>query len=170
MVRRSTRIVLASLAALIAMLGFATSASAAPYANQATLSVSTTNPAVGGTLTVSGSGYAAGETVNLTLESASVSLGSAVANASGDFTTSVTLPSGFSGQHTIVGTGATSGESASVVICIGSCGTSGSASSGGGGGLAITGVAVAVIGGLGVLLLIGGGLMLLAGRRRTVVD
>jgi hypothetical protein len=170
MVRRGTRIVVAALAALFAVLGLATSASAAPYSNQATISVSTTNPAIGGTLTISGSGWAAGETVILTLESSSFSLGSAIANASGDFSTSVTLPSGVSGDHTIVARGATSGATASAAICIGSCGGGGSASSGGGGGLASTGLAVAAIGGLGVVLLIAGGLMLLAGRRRKVID
>lgn len=171
MVRRSTGMLIATLAVLLTALGFAASASAAPYANQGTVSVSTTNPSVGGTLTVGGSGFASGETVDLTLHSAVYQLGSTKADSSGSFSATVTLPSGVSGRHEIVATGVTSGVKAITSICIGSCSTAAGAggAGSGGGGLASTGVAVAAIGGFGLILLIGGGMLLMAGRRRKAI-
>jgi hypothetical protein len=162
--RRLTAALTALLALLVGAAAFAASSAASPYSTQATLSVSTQNPAMGATLTVSGSGYTPTEQVNLTLHSQTYNLGSATTDASGDFSTTVTLPAGVSGSHTITGTAATSGMTASVSVTIGS-----SAGGGGSGDLAFTGAAVLGIGGIGVALLISGGVLLLAGQRRRSV-
>lgn len=165
--RRSTSVLLAVVGLLTAVLASASSAGAAPYHKQPTLAVSTTTPAVGATITVTGADYGANETVNLTLHTATYNLGSAQTDANGGFTTSITLPAGVSGTHTLTGTGMTSHGVASVTLVIGGSGTGAvGGSSGGGGGLSNTGAAVIGAGALGISLLIGGLLMLLAGRRR----
>jgi hypothetical protein len=143
------------------------SAGAAPYVRQPNLAINTQTPAIGATVTLTGTGYVAGTTVTLTLHSTPVTLGTVTPNASGNFTTAVALPAGVSGTHTIVGAGNATNDSASVTIDIGGSGTGGG-SSGGGGSLSSTGVAVLSIGSIGVLLLLGGGAMLLAGRRRKL--
>jgi hypothetical protein len=165
--KRSMSVLGAVVAVLVsAALSFAASADAAPYHKQPKLSVSTTTPAVGATITVTGTDYGANETVELTLHTAVYTLGSAHTDASGGFTTSVTLPAGVSGTHTLVGTGMTSGGVASVTLVIGGSGTGGTGGSNGGGGLSNTGAAVIGVGALGITLLIAGGFMLVAGRRR----
>ncbi|MGH8860772.1 MAG: hypothetical protein ACRDVG_05980 [Jatrophihabitantaceae bacterium] len=152
---------------LLATVGLASTASAAPYTNQATLSVSDQTPAVGATISVHGTGFGSSETVQLTLNSTPISLGSAMTDGSGNFSKSVKLPSGVTGTHTITAVGTSSGRTASVQITIGG-GTGGGGS--GGGGLASTGVAVFGIGGVGLALLVGGALLLAAGgRRKTTV-
>ncbi len=163
--KRPLLALLGAIGLLIATVSFATSASAAPYTSQPTLSVSTQTPAVGASLTVSGAGFAAGENVSLTLHTVVYNLGTATTDGSGSFTTTVTLPAGVSGTHTIVALGLGSGRSASITLTIGS-GTAGGGGSNG--GLPNTGAAVMGVGGLGLALLIGGGLMLLVGRRRSV--
>jgi hypothetical protein len=152
---------------------FTGSAQAAPYATAPTVSVSDQTPVVGGSLTASGAGFQALERVSLSLNG--VSLGSATTDASGAFSTSVTLPAGVSGAQTIVVTGA-SGDTGNITITIGAAapvaavpagGAAGGGSGGSGGVLASTGVAVVGIGALGALLLVGGGVMLFAGQRRA---
>lgn len=173
-VRRSAAVIAG---AFIAMLAFAFSAGAAPYTNQATLSVNTQNPAAGGSVTISGQGFGAGESIDITLHTVVISLGTATADASGNFGFSFTLPSGVTGGHTIIAAGRTSGRSASIAITVGQgvggVGTgSGSGSAGGsgsGGNLASTGVAIIGIAALGAVLLGGGAALLISGRRRRVL-
>lgn len=162
-IRCLTASVAAVVGLLLGALAFAASANAAPYTNQATISVSTQNPAVGGSLTISGDGFAADETVSLTLHTQTYNLGSATTDVSGRFTATVTLPAGVSGAHTIVATGLSSGQTTSITITIGSS-VSSSASSG---GLPNTGVAVLGVGVVGAALLIGGAAMLVVGQRRS---
>lgn len=147
----------------------ASSAVAAPYTRQPTLSVSTQTPVAGGHLTVTGTGFVNGTPVTVTLHSAVVTLGSATPDASGNFSLSVTLPSNVTGTHTIVASGPAANDTASVTITIGTGSGTGGPTSGSGGGLSATGVAVISIGSVGVLLLGAGGLMLLFGRRRKLV-
>ena len=147
-------------ALIIATLTFAATANAAPYTNAATVSVSNQNPSEGGSLGVTCAGFTGGEQIGVTLD-AQTDLGSGTADASGSFNTTVTLPQGVTGQHTIVCAGAL-GETASLTITIGA------ATTGGGGGLSNTGVAVVGIGSLGVILLVGGALLLMVGKRRRV--
>ena len=154
-------------AALVAGLFFAVSpAGAYPGSTPAAVSVSTTTPAPGASLAISGSGFEPGETISLVFHSTPTSLGSVTADSSGAFSTSVTIPAGASGSHEIVGTGLTSGAVATIALDVG--GSSSSSSGSGSSGLSDTGVAVIGIGAVGVVLLVGGGLLMLAGKRRKV--
>jgi hypothetical protein len=75
------------------------------------LQISATVVVIGGSVTASGSGFAPGATVQLTLQgpqpsTAVVSLGTAVADGSGNFSTTVTLPaSAVAGTYTIIAAG-----------------------------------------------------------------
>jgi hypothetical protein len=158
------------------MASLATSAQAAPYAHAATIALG--SQVACASESVRGSGFTAGS-VALSLQSGTASLSSVTADANGNFSTTVALPSGIDGTHTIVA--AQGGVTATVGVtidCGGSgaggvnvgTGTGGSGTGGSGtsGGLSNTGVAVIGIGSLGVILLIGGGVLLLAGRRHRV--
>jgi hypothetical protein len=157
--RRFTAALVGLVALILGAAAFSGSALAAPYVNAATVSVSNQNPSEGGSLGVTCAGFTGGEQIGVTLD-AQTDLGSGTADASGSFNTTVTLPQGVTGQHTIVCAGA-AGETASLTITIGATTT-------GGGGLSNTGVAVVGIGSLGVILLVGGALLLMVGKRRRV--
>jgi hypothetical protein len=141
-------------------------ANAAPYTNQATCAAGTQHPPAGGRVPLTCNGFGAKDRINLSLHSAPISLGSALTDSSGSFSRTVTLPAGVTGQHDIVATDTSTGQTASVSLTIGGAATGGGG--GGGGGLSSTGVAVIGIGALGLVLLGGGGMMLYAGRRHTV--
>lgn len=164
---------LAVLGIMIASVGFASSANAAPYTNAPSIAVSTTSPAEGSTITVTGTDFDANSTVNLTLYSQPYALGSVTTDSSGAFAASVTLPNGVTGSHTIVAQGPSSSASVSIEIYSKSQGSgyaAGNNGSGSSGGLASTGFAVAGIGVVGLALLIGGSVLLLSGRRRKVTS
>lgn len=138
---------------------FATgSQAAAPYSTAPAVAASTQEPAEGASLTLTGTGYLSGETVDNVLHSVPYNLQSAVADPLGNFSVSVTLPSGVSGSHTIISTGATSGRVSTIAITIVVPQSSSS--------LPDTGVAVLGIGSIGLTALVVGGLVLAAGRRR----
>lgn len=67
-----------------------------------TLSLSTTNPLAGETITVTGHNFTAGADVHLVLRTKAYDLGTFRADAQGSFTAQVTLPAGVYGQHTVV--------------------------------------------------------------------
>jgi hypothetical protein len=163
---RTRRFAAAGIALAVGALAFAaTSAAAAPYSTQATLSVSSQTVVEGGTFVLTGAGFCASESVGVNLHTTTYPLTSAHTDSAGSFSVTETLPQGVLGVHTVTATGVTCGRSASVTITIVAASTGGG---GGGGGLASTGVAVIGIGALGLILLVGGGLMLLAGKRRKV--
>lgn len=163
--KRPLGVLIAVLGVMFAAVALAGPANADYPSTTPSSSVGDETPAVGGTVTVSGSGYAPGERVTIKL-SGGATLGTATANSSGAFSMSVKLPAGVTGAQTIVFTGATSGRTSSTSIVVGGVG-SGSTTTGG--TLAFTGAAVIAIGSLAILLVIGGGLMMLAGRRRKAV-
>jgi LPXTG-motif cell wall-anchored protein len=71
------------------------------------LQLSTSVVVPGQTIGVTGEGWAAGSTVTLTFFSDPVTLGTTVPNASGDFSSSVTIPANAAlGTHTVQATGA----------------------------------------------------------------
>ena len=162
------RAVLALAAALgwLALLAPAGTAAAYPPTTCPTIAVSTTAPAVGETITVSGSNFDADATVTIQLHSATYDLGTDHTDASGTFSARVTLPAGVTGHHLIEVQGAQSacpadpvqvdiqgtGGPASASVANGSPGSPGT-------GTAFTGVdilgllvAAAALIGLGVLL------------------
>ncbi|MGQ0630453.1 MAG: hypothetical protein ACT4P1_05380 [Sporichthyaceae bacterium] len=118
--RRSPAAVLALLAVIAMLLMSSQPAGAAPYVDDATVGVSTTNPAVGGTVTLSLSGFAPNEPVDLDLHSTVVRLTTVQADANGSAVVTVSLPPDFRCAHFITGTGLISGEIARVDIFIGS--------------------------------------------------
>jgi hypothetical protein len=157
---------------ILAMVAFATPANAAPYTTQPTTSVSNQSPTAGGTITFSGSGFLPGETIAITLDNGTT-FPSVVANASGAFSTTITLSAGLSGTHTLTATGTTSGRTSSTTIQVAAASANAGVVPNTGvtpssGGLAFTGAAVVGIGALGALLLVGGAAMVLASRRRKV--
>ena len=107
---------LAVLGIMVASVGFASSANAAPYTSAPSLAVSTTNPAEGSTIDVTGTDFDANSTVSLTLYSDPYALGSVTTDSSGSFAASVTLPNGVTGSHTIVGQGPSSSASVNIEI------------------------------------------------------
>lgn len=120
--RRASAALMAVFGLLAAMVLVAGSAyAAAPYTTSPTVSVSTSNPAVGGTLTITGIDFGANEQVRNELLSDPVTLNVVTADANGAYTTTVTLPAGFRCAHTIRGTGVTTARTASTAITIGRC-------------------------------------------------
>jgi hypothetical protein len=157
--KRQACAMLATMGLLVSVFALAPSASAYPD-DTGGVSVGTTSPSAGGSLPISGTNCRPDSVVTLTLDTGTV-LGTATTDANGNYTTTVQLPSGVTGQHNITVSGAQCAATAGVTIQAVGGGSSG--------GLAGTGVAVVGIGVLGVVLLIGGGLMLFAGRRRKNV-
>jgi hypothetical protein len=152
---------------MVAGLAAATSSAASPYSDGPTVSVSTTTPAVGGSVTVAGSGFGAHDMMTIVLHTKAYDLGTTRTDAAGAFSAAVGLPDGVSGHHTIVVTDAATGRTQSISIEIG--GAAGRSSESGG-GLSSTGVAVIGLGALAVVLLVGGGLAMFAGRKSKVVS
>jgi hypothetical protein len=115
------------IAALVGLFAFSTASSAAPRGQTSgyppstcsTVSVSTTQPSVHGTVVVSGSNFEAGTTVTVELHTTVYVLGSATVQPDGTFSLTVTLPSGVSGAHHIVVTGGDPDCPNSVAINIG---------------------------------------------------
>jgi LPXTG-motif cell wall-anchored protein len=122
----------------------------------------------GKTMTVSGTGYMPGSTVTVLIYSAPQILSTVVADASGNFTATVTVPAGLApGQHTLVASGYdTNGDvrytTMAVTVSAGGAATVSAPK------LANTGadVTVPALGGIATLGL-GAGLIVLSRRRRT---
>jgi hypothetical protein len=99
------RAILALAVAAFAALFVAPGAHAAttlyPVNQCASLSVSTTNPLPGETITVSGTNFTPNASVRLELHSSVIVLGTVKADAQGSFTTTVKLPSNLTGTHVI---------------------------------------------------------------------
>lgn len=127
-----------------------------------TAQVSVNSIAAGGKVTVTASGFAAGEQVEIWLHSDPVLLAVVTAGPTGAVTATVTIPSTVpAGQHTLVLRGRTSGATATVALTVTAVAADGETR------LASTGSDVAIP--LGAALLLGatGGALLLTRRRRT---
>lgn len=155
--------------AALATVGAAGSASAAGCqggypAAQCSASVSATVISAGHTMTFSGSGFSAGETVKASVNGMVV--GTYTANASGFVSGSYVVPANFKpGRYTMTLTGATSGRvlkvSFTVVPAVANAGVVGN-----GGSLAYTGAEVGGLATGGAVLIVGGAAALVAARRR----
>lgn len=162
--RRAIALPVALVGALIAFaITTGTAAAESPYSDTASVSVSTTAPTAGHSITITVTGFKGGEKVVFVIHSDPVTLGTATANSAGAASLTAEIPDGFSGTHSIVATGQTSGVSKTVTVTV-------QAASSDSGGLASTGVAVIGIGSLGAILLIVGGIVLLVGNRRSTPD
>jgi hypothetical protein len=155
---------LASLFALVAV--SAAPAEAAPYPPSTCpqLGVSTTTPFAGQQITVTGSGFAAGQSITLVLRSDVVVLAHVTADANGNFSVQVRIPADAEGAHVIAVQEDTSDCPVDPIqIRVQGHGTEGVTTPGG--GLAFTGfdafAAIAI-----ALALIGAGVLLSRGGRR----
>ena len=127
----------------------------------ASVTSNTQTPRAGGTITLSYTGLRPGTTVNITLDSNGVSLGSFTVGAGGNLSVSVRIPSGYAGAHTIIATGTSTSGSAidfSLPITIRSAQQTG--------GLPFTGSNTAVEGAAGIGLVAAGAAVVVLGRRR----
>lgn len=173
----------ATIALVLAGLGFAflgpvAAADAYPVVTCSTLAVSTTTPAAGETVTVTGTNFEPNKTVRLELHTKVYLLKTVTTGSDGIFSTQVTLPDGVTGSHLIVAvggslraTGCPADPSVSLTIKgsgVGGVATSTAAGAGGqssgSGGTAFTGVNV-------LLMLVVAGILIVLGlmlnRRNT---
>lgn len=160
-VRRTIGVLGAGLACGAGAMSLAATAAAAPYVASASIAVSANNPCPGGTLVVSGRGWEAGERVDTVLTPGQVGLGSARADATGDFRASISMPDDVLGARTLVATGRSSGATASADLVVRDC------SGLGAGNLPKTGAQVAAIAAAGAVL-VGTGVVLVRRRRAAV--
>ena len=132
-----------------------------------TLSVSTTHPLPGETITVTGANFTAGAHVRLVLHTKVYDLGTFKADAQGSFTAQVTLPSGVRGRHLVIAVSGAAHISScpGVPIQIHSPGATSSGPGGHHGGNSFTGVDILLIV-LAAAVLLGVGVLLTRGGRR----
>ncbi|MCP2638452.1 phosphatase PAP2 family protein [Microbacterium sp. HD4P20] len=124
---------------------------------KAAVSLSETTASAGERIAVSGAGFTPGETVDVVLHSAPVTVGTAVVAASGEFSVVVTIPADTTaGTHSIVVTGRQSAVSATAALTVSAAAS---------GALAVTGASVSPLAGLAALGLLTVGAGLLVGRR-----
>ncbi len=143
--------------------GVTAPATVPPADGPLTVPGSTVSP--GGRITLSGTGFLPGSTVDLYVYSAPTKVGTATADANGAFSATVTLPEGLAaGTHHLVAAGVdASGNPRYLVSAV-----SVAAASSGGSGLAYTGAEpLPLLAGAGVLLLAGTALVIVGRRRRT---
>lgn len=129
------------------------------------LTISTTTPFPGQTITVAGSNFTAGAAVTIELDT-NVTLAHVTASPSGAFSTSVTVPSDAVGNHVIRAVGTNLGNCPVGPIQITVSGVAPSSASNGG-GLASTGVDILAGLAIALTLLAIGAFMTGAGKRRA---
>lgn len=165
------RAIVALAIAVAASVLFAPMSTAAgyPVTECPSLSVSTTNPLPGQSITVSGENFTPNASVRLELHTDVIVLKTVTADANGSFSTSVTLPDDVVGTHSIVAaTGApNSSDCPGNPVVIIHIQTGGSSTSTGGhhGGTSFTGVDVLAML-VGAAVLIGAGVAFNRGGRR----
>jgi len=114
----------------------------------------------GGSLEITGRGFAAGETITVTLHSDPIRLGQVTADGTGAFRIVVTVPASAPvGAHTLIAVGADSGLTAQGALQV-------TAAAGNGGGLAGTGGAIPLSLLALVFMLLAAGSILVIRRRR----
>lgn len=163
--------VLACLAVVGAALAAPAVASADPYPPTSGCALSGNQEVTGGqSLTVTGSGFPANSTVQLSISPEGMSLGNVQAGADGSFTDTVTIPPSIQGSnHTVVANGGDISCSFNPFANAGVAGVSTHRNNGGSahtGGTATTGFAAITASVVAVLLLGGGLLLVTLGRRR----
>jgi LPXTG-motif cell wall-anchored protein len=169
-------------AVIMASVAFAGPASAVPYANQPSTSVNNETPAAGSKVIFCGQGLPGTVTIVLDAGSHSIQYPSVTANPAGEFCTTIILPAGLTGTHTLSANA--SGRTSTTTIYIRGSNSGGVLAAGVSanssipatvaeasasavtGGLAFTGTNAIGLGALGALLLVGGAALVLFGRRR----
>jgi hypothetical protein len=173
-VRIRATLALAVLALGFAVIAPASPAQAYPPTTCATLSVSTTHPAPGAKITVTGSNFLANTKVKLVLHSKTYFLVAVTTDANGDFSVQVQLPAGVSpGHHRIIAKGGANGvkncpaDPFQTLSIQGSAQSPTPTSTGSSGPTAFTGVDIAALLGAAALLVAAGVLFARSGRRRS---
>lgn len=158
---------------VLAACSLAAAAGAADYpVNGGGLGVSqngspTTTVAPGSTVTLSGSGFAPGASIQITIASTPRLLATVTADGSGSFTATVTIPSGLEpGTHTLSATGASASGGTVVLTQQITLGSSTSGSNGSSGAMAFTGGNAAALAGVAVVVFGVGFLFVMVTRRR----
>jgi hypothetical protein len=176
--RRATGTALTLLLAvfgMVAAMSLSSSASANPYPPGSSCTVSSSDHAVhgGDTVTITGSGFPANSTVQLSVHSSpDVSLGSVKTDAHGSFTDTVTIPKSITGtDHSIVASSASTSCSFDPFASSGVAGQQAQRPTLGVGGVhasrpANTGFDAAIASAIALVLLGGGLMFVLIGRRR----
>ncbi|HEV3226159.1 MAG TPA: hypothetical protein VGZ52_04970 [Acidimicrobiales bacterium] len=104
--RRWVALIACSVLAVAALALVAPGARAQTYGGRGTLAPSSSNVATGGSLTLSGDGFAPNSTITIEIHTDPISLGTAVADSTGHFEKQVTLPIAVAaGQHTVTAVG-----------------------------------------------------------------
>ena len=129
------------------------------------LTISTTTPFPGQTITVAGSNFTPGASVGIDLDT-NTPLGHATADGSGNFSVDVTLPAGVTGNHVIRAVGTDLGNCPVDPIQINASGAGGSSSSNSG-GLASTGVDILTGVAIALALLAVGAFLTGSGKKRS---
>lgn len=166
-VARLLRVTMGTLLAVIMAIGCAflvpgaAQAQTTPYAPDGAPSLSTSSPAPGTSLSVSGDGFRAGSQVRVVMFSDPVVLGTAKANAAGEAKLEVKIPASFAAgsEHRIEIQGVDSSGEVRVLsqkVTLGG---------GNGGVLAETGAVLVPVAATGLLLLIVGGALVASGRK-----
>lgn len=144
-------------------------ANAGPYppTQCATLSVSTTTPRAGEAMTVSGSGFTAGEQVTLELHSTTRVVGTATVRADGTFTTQITIPKDMYGRHLLLAVGGQPSCSVDpITLEIQASAVAGEHIGPSGDGLSSTGVQIALLLAIAAIALAAGVALVRAGRQK----
>jgi hypothetical protein len=154
----------------------ATSTTVAPSATSPTAEASPDSVAPGDDTSISGGGFTPGESLDFTLCSTPVGLGSVTADQAGDFLATVTIPAGTAaGTHTVVVQGQGSSRIATATITVVAASTDTGTGTGTGttgtvtgtGALSRTGAEVARMAWLAALAVILGLWLVRAARRTT---
>ncbi len=147
-IRAILALVFASVGLMVAVAPAATAAGPYPPATCNNLSVSTTTPLEGASITITGKNFAPNASIRLELHTAVSVLATVTSDRNGAFSTRVTLPAGVTGTHQIIPVGGlVAGCPAKPVeITIqGNGGTNGNGTGTGGSGTAFTGVDIALL-------------------------
>ena len=168
----------AVLALLVLALGLslvapATAAEAYPPTTCATLGVSTTHPAVGAKITVTGANFTPNHKVTLELKTKTYFLVSLTTDAGGAFSVQVQLPAGVTGQHHIVAVGGSPNidgcpsNPVQIINIHGPGSPTATSTTSNGGPPAFTGVDIAALRAAAAALIAAGVLFARSGKRRS---
>ncbi len=169
MIRRMLVLGAMVFAALAATAMLATSAGAQYVPGQPGIIVTPSCSAVGGNITVEGSGVPASSVVTISVNG--ITLGTVTANPDGDFLTSaLALPTSLtSGQYTLHATTGAIDLTATLDVATGPCAVAAATAAQGGGTLPVTGTNSGEWVKAGLSLVAIGGLLVLATRRRRAL-
>ncbi|MFC7579798.1 GH92 family glycosyl hydrolase [Schaalia naturae] len=137
-----------------------------PPAGRASIALSDTEVQAGESLTVTGTGFSAGEKVLLTLASDPVTLTTTTAARDGSLSVVVTIPASTpAGDHTITAAGQSSGLTATAALVVSTTSTGGN----GGSTISTDPGSLTSTGAHGILWLVAGAVLLLAAGAATLV-